>query len=325
MIAIDVADLVKTFHVTERRKGALGGILGLFAPKRRLVEAVRGVTFSIPQGQIVGFLGPNGAGKTTTLKILSGILRATSGKASVLGYAPFDRDHRMLRRIALVMGNKQQLWWDLPAIDSFEVLREIYGVPEADYRSRLDLLVSLMQIEGEVNTQVRRLSLGERMKCELVAALLHGPEVLFLDEPTIGLDVVSQRRIRAFLKQYNEQTGCTIVLTSHYMADVQALAKRLIVIDKGSIVFDGTSDELARRYSNRRILRLTFEGATVPPGLGELGEIVSQDAGSLSLSVDRAKAPEIVSQILQRHTVSDIAIDDISLDEVIHDLFVGSE
>ncbi|MCH7904184.1 MAG: ATP-binding cassette domain-containing protein [Armatimonadetes bacterium] len=325
MIAIDVADLVKTFDVTERRDGALGGLLGLFAPKRKRVEAVRGVTFSIPRGQIVGFLGPNGAGKTTTLKILSGILRATSGKVSVLGYSPFDRDHRMLRRIALVMGNKQQLWWDLPAMDSFEVLREIYGVPNSEYQARLDLLVNLMQLEGEVNTQVRRLSLGERMKCELVASLLHGPEVLFLDEPTIGLDVVSQRRIRGFLRQYNEQTGCTIVLTSHYMADVQALAERLIVIDKGALVFDGTSEELAGRYSNRRILRLTFESTAVPPSLGEFGQIVSQEGSSISLSVDRAKAPETVSRILQQHTVRDIAIDDISLDEVIHDLFTGRE
>ena len=325
MIAIDVADLVKTFHVTERREGVLGGIAGLFAPKKKRVEAVRGVTFSIPKGQIVGFLGPNGAGKTTTLKILSGILRATSGTVSVLGYTPFDRDHDMLRRIALVMGNKQQLWWDLPAIDSFEVLKEIYGVPDKEYRARLDLLVKLMQIEGEVNTQVRRLSLGERMKCELVASLLHGPEVLFLDEPTIGLDVVSQRRIRGFLRQYNDQTGCTIVLTSHYMADVQALAKRLIVIDRGTIVFDGTSDELAKRYSNRRILRLTFESTPVSPSLSEFGEIIAQDGGSVTLSVDRDKAPETVSRILQQHVVRDIAIDDISLDEVIHDLFTNRE
>jgi ABC-2 type transport system ATP-binding protein len=295
-------------------------VLERVSKRYRSVFALREVELQIPQGAIFGFLGPNGAGKTTTLKMLSGILHPSSGEARVLGFRPFDRKPEMLRQIALVMGNRQQLWWDLPAWDSFVVLRELYDVPKKDFDQRVEFLLETLQIKEHVNTQVRKLSLGERMKCELVAALLHAPRVVFLDEPTIGLDVVSQKRIRDFLREFNKKENCTILLTSHYMQDVQELCKRVIVIDHGAVIFEGTLEQLTSRYSDSRRLRLTFDADSLPD-LSAYGEVVDQQELVVVLAVPRGKTAAVTSEILQNYPVQDIAVEDVTAEEVIRDLF----
>lgn len=320
MSVIEVEHLTKTYSTPKKQPGLMGSVKALVTRERTLVEAVKDVSFVLEEGEVVGFLGPNGAGKTTTLKMLSGILCPSSGVAKVLGFTPFDRKPDMLRQIALVMGNRQQLWWDLPAWDSFVVLRELYDVSKKDFDQRVEYLIEVLQIKDQINTQVRKLSLGERMKCELVAALLHAPRVVFLDEPTIGLDVVSQKRIRDFLREFNQREKCTILLTSHYMQDVQELCKRVIVIDHGTMIYKGTLDELTGRYAESRRLRLTFDADTVPD-LSQYGDIVESTELGVVLSVPRAKIATVTSSILQAYPVQDIAVEDVSAEEVIRDLF----
>ncbi len=322
MPVIEVRNLSKVYATPQKQPGVWGSVKALVSREKSIVEAVKNISFCLEEGEVVGFLGPNGAGKTTTLKMLSGILHPSGGDASVLGFTPFDRKPEMLRQIALVMGNRQQLWWDLPAWDSFVVLRELYDVPVKDFDQRVEYLLEALQITDKVNTQVRKLSLGERMKCELVAALIHLPRVVFLDEPTIGLDVVSQKRIRDFLREFNHREKCTILLTSHYMQDVQELCKRVIVIDHGVLVFEGTLEELTSRYSDSRRLRLTFDLDELPD-LGRFGEVVETQEQSLVLAVPRAKTAAVTSQILQNYPVKDIAVEDVSAEEVIRDLFGG--
>src|SRR5688572_794463 len=274
MPAIETLALRKVYVSHKKSPGIKGALKGLFTREKTEVEAVKGIDLTIEQGELVGFLGPNGAGKTTTLKMLTGILYPTSGSASVLGYTPWDRNFAMLRSISLVMGNKMQLWWDLPAWDSFLVLKELYEVDDAKFKQRVEFLIESLQLTDKINTQVRKLSLGERMKCELVAALLHSPKILFLDEPTLGLDVVSQKRIRDFLKQLHADDNCTILLTSHYMQDVQALCDRVVVIDQGALVYEGTLDALSRKFSSSRRLRLTFEQPIDPADLAKYGKLI---------------------------------------------------
>lgn len=314
-----VQDLCKSYSSVKKRPGVGGSIRALFSREKTLNDAVKNVSFSIDPGEIVGFLGPNGAGKTTTLKILSGILAPTSGHAEVLGFKPFDRKAEMLRQIALVMGNRQQLWWDLPAWDSFVVLRDLYDVPKKKFDERIEQLVEVLQLQDLLHTQVRKLSLGERMKCEMVAGLIHSPRVVFLDEPTIGLDVVSQKRIRDFLKDLNAREECTVLLTSHYMQDVQELCRRVIVIDMGSLVFSGTLDELMSRFSETRRLRLTFSGAV--PDLTGYGVVVVSDELSAVLAVPRAEVASVTASVLRDLTVLDIAVEEVSAEEVVRDLF----
>jgi len=320
MPVIEVRELTKVYATPKKQPGVMGSVRALFSGEKTLVEAVKNISFSLEEGEVVGFLGPNGAGKTTTLKMLSGILHPSSGEAKVLGFRPFDRKPEMLRQIALVMGNRQQLWWDLPAWDSFVVLRELYDVPKKDFDRRVEFLLETLQIKEHVNTQVRKLSLGERMKCELVAALLHAPRIVFLDEPTIGLDVVSQKRIRDFLREFNREEKCTILLTSHYMQDVQELCKRVIVIDHGAMIFEGTLEQLTSRYSESRRLRLTFDADSLPD-LSAYGEVVDQQELVVVLAVPRAKTAAVTSEILQNFPVQDIAVEDVSAEEVIRDLF----
>ena len=320
MPVIEVRELTKVYATPKKQPGVMGSVRALFSGEKTLVEAVKNITFNLDEGEVVGFLGPNGAGKTTTLKMLSGILHPSSGEAKVLGFRPFDRKPEMLRQIALVMGNRQQLWWDLPAWDSFVVLRELYDVPKKEFDRRVDFLLETLQIKEHVNTQVRKLSLGERMKCELVAALLHAPRIVFLDEPTIGLDVVSQKRIRDFLREFNRDEKCTILLTSHYMQDVQELCKRVIVIDHGAMIFEGTLEQLTSRYSESRRLRLTFDADSLPD-LSAYGEVVDQQELVVVLAVPRAKTAAVTSEILQNYAVQDIAVEDVSAEEVIRDLF----
>lgn len=324
MPAVETVDLCKTYVSTKKQPGILGSIKGLFSREKNEVEAVKKVSLSIEEGEIVAFLGPNGAGKTTTLKMLSGILYPTSGKASVMGYEPFQRKNEMLKQIALVMGNKNQLWWDLPAYDSFVVLRELYEVPADRFKKRLDALVETLQIGAIINTQVRKLSLGERMKCELVAALLHSPKVLFLDEPTIGLDVVSQKRIREFLADMHREDGSTILLTSHYMQDVTELCERVIVIDHGTKVFDGTLDSLTDRFSATRMVTLVLSEKVQDDDLTKYGTLLKNEEGEAAIEIAREDTAGVVAGLLQNLPVNDVRIEEPSMEEIVRRLFTES-
>lgn len=321
MPAISAQNLTKTFTRTQKAPGVMGSLKALFKPVKEEVPAVKGVDLSVSEGELIGFLGPNGAGKTTTIKMLSGILHPTSGEASVLGYRPFDRNPEMLRQMSLVMGNKAQLWWDLPATDSFLVLKEIYDVSTTDYNERVDFLIESLDLKDKVSTQVRRLSLGERMKCELVAALLHRPRVLFLDEPTIGLDIISQTRIREFLKHINREEKCTIVLTSHYMQDVKELCERVVIIDHGTKVFDDTLNQLTARYSDIRRLKLHFSEEVAQDALAAYGTVISCEATEATIAIPRSDVATVTGRILNNLPIADISMEEVSLDEVIGDLF----
>lgn len=324
MLAIETHNLCKTYVSHKKAPGMLGAVRGLFTKEKVEVHAVKDVSLSIQQGELIGFLGPNGAGKTTTLKMLTGILYPTSGHAKVLGAVPTSRNPEMLKRISLVMGNKNQLWWDLPAWDSFVVLRELYEVPQSDFDRRVKFLMETLQIEDKAHTQVRKLSLGERMKCELVAALLHRPQVVFLDEPTIGLDVVSQKRIRDFLKELHRQEGCTIILTSHYMQDVSELCERVIVIDHGTQVFDGTLNSLSQRFAHSRRLKLSFSEVVEKSALEKFGTVLESDDLSAILDVRRDQVAAVTGRVLKDLPVSDIAVEEVDVDEVVRALFEGS-
>ncbi len=321
MPAIQVEDLTRTFTSLKKDPGLRGTVRSIFTRQTVSVQAVKGVSFSIEPGEIVGFLGPNGAGKTTTLKMLSGILHPTSGRASVLGYTPWERRNPYLRQISLVMGQKNQLWWDLPALDSFLLLKEIYELPDDVYQRRVSELTELLELGPLLNTQVRKLSLGERMKCEMVAALLYAPKVVFLDEPTIGLDVVSQKRIREFLKTFQEREGSTIILTSHYMQDIQELCDRVIIIDHGAVVFDDRLDGLVARYSDSKLLRLTFERPVAEADLAAFGKVVAFDGMHGTLEVPRAQSAQVAGAVLARLPVADIAIDEVEAEEIIRQIF----
>ena len=319
--AVRTQALRKTYVNTKKTPGVSGGLKALFSRQRVEIEAVKGIDLEIKTGELVGFLGPNGAGKTTTLKMLSGILHPTAGEAKVLGYVPFERRPEMLRQIAIVMGNKQQLWWDLPAYDSFVVLRELYEVPDEVFKPRLDELLTALDLTDKVNTQVRKLSLGERMKCELVAALIHRPKVVFLDEPTIGLDVVSQKRIRDFLKRLHREDGTTILLTSHYMTDVQELCERVVVIDHGEKVFEGPLDELSRRFSDSRRVRLTLERPVDATDLATFGAVVSHTDEVVEVDVPRAETARATAAMLESLPVLDVAIEEVDMEDVMRSLF----
>lgn len=321
MKAIEVQDLRKVYATTKKAPGVMGSIKSLFKPEKAEVVAVKGVTFSIEQGEIVGFLGPNGAGKTTTLKMLSGVLYPTSGSAKVLGFTPSDRKHEMQRQISLVMGNKAQLWWDLPAWDSFVVQRDLYGIEPKIFKERLDRLIEALQLSEKVNTQVRKLSLGERMKCELVAALVYAPRVIYLDEPTIGLDVVSQKKIREFLRDLHSEENCTIILTSHYMQDVEELCERVIVIDQGAMVFEGSLQELGAKFQDGRRIRLVLSAPVGRSVLEKFGQVVEMVETEVTLEVPRTKTAEIAAKVLSELQVEDISIEPVDIEEVIRKMF----
>ncbi len=321
MLAIETRELKKTYVSSKKAPGIVGGIKSLFSSEKTYVEAVRGVDLSIQEGEMVGFLGPNGAGKTTTLKMLSGILHPTSGHASVLGFTPSQRKPEMLRQISLVMGNKMQLWWDLPAWDSFMVLKEMYEVDEAKFKRRVDNLIDALQLSDKINTQVRKLSLGERMKCELVAALLHSPRIVFLDEPTIGLDVVSQKRIRDFLKMLHREDNCTVLLTSHYMQDVQELCDRVVVIDHGTVIFEGTLESLTNRFSDVKRVRLSFSEPVDAAYLTKYGRVVESEEALAVIEVLQTETAAVMASLLQHLPVADVSIEPVDIEEVIRSLF----
>jgi ABC-2 type transport system ATP-binding protein len=329
MPIIEAQGLSKTYRVSLKKEGLLGSLRGLVRRKYKEVRAVDGVSFSIEPGEMVAFLGPNGAGKTTTLKMLSGIIYPTAGTARVLGYVPWERADPFRRQFALVMGQKNQLWWDLPAADSFQLHREIYSLSAADFERTLGELTEMFNVGQLTRQPVRELSLGERMKMELIAALLHQPRLLLLDEPTIGLDVVAQAAIQRCLKDYNAQRGVTVLLTSHYMRDVEALCSRVLVINHGVVIYDGPLSGIREQFGRSKIVKLQFAGETTPAGLEEFGEVTSRDGPSADLNVERSQVPEILAQILERYTVVDMSVQDPPLDLMITRVFeqgrVGQE
>jgi len=320
---ITISQLAKHYQVPEREGGLKAAMASLFNRKFRTVKAVNDISFKIEPGEVVGFLGPNGAGKTTTLKMLSGLLHPTSGEVHVLGYEPFRRSYDYLRQITLVMGNRNQLTWDLPALDSFDLQRAVYGIPVDEFKRTRDDFIDLLDLKDLVNKPVRNLSLGERMKMEIVAALLHKPKVLFLDEPTLGLDVTMQRRIRAFIAEYNRRHNATVLLTSHYMADVEALCKRVIVIHHGRILFDGDLSNLVNQFSAYKTLSVTLQNPDAE--LSQYGEVISKDDGRVTLRVPKAKTSQVTAKLLSDLQVDDLTVEDAPVDDIIDQVFSQKE
>ena len=318
---IRVDSLKKVYRVHEREAGAGASVLSLFKRKYKDVHAVADVSFEIAQGEVVGFLGPNGAGKTTTLKMLAGLLHPTAGSATVLGYVPWRRDRNFLRNMSLVMGNRNQLMWDIPAMDSYLVNQAIYEIPEVRFRNTLDELIALLDLEPLLKKPVRGLSLGERMKCELAAALLHRPSVLFLDEPTLGVDVTMQGRIRQFIADHNQQHGATVLLTSHYMADVTALCKRIIVIHHGRLLYDGDLSALADRMAPFKRVQLDMETPEAAEQAEAYGEVIERQDCKVTLRLARDKTSEVVSRLLADFPVVDMTVEDPPIEEVIDQVF----
>ncbi|MBN1583918.1 MAG: ATP-binding cassette domain-containing protein [Anaerolineae bacterium] len=319
-----VQNLSKTYRVPERAPGLAASIKTLFKRQYRDVQAVREISFSVERGEMVGFIGPNGAGKTTTLKMLSGLLVPTSGTARVLNAIPWQRKPNYLRQISMVLGNKSQMMWDIPPMDSFHVLGEIYHVPPAELKNTVDELVDLLDMETLLTKPVRNFSLGERMKCELVAGLLHRPAVLFLDEPTLGLDVSMQGRLRYFIAEYNRRSGTTAILTSHYMADVVALCPRVILIHHGQLLYDGALSGLAQRLAPFKLIRLHINGEHETGDHLELpagAEIVERQNGSLTLRVARERAPAITAHLLNALPVIDLTVQDPPIESVIDQIY----
>lgn len=321
MAVVEIEKLAKTYRVYQKREGLLASIVGLFRRKFRLVEAVRGVSLTVERGEFVAFLGPNGAGKTTTLKLLSGVISPTSGTARVLGHVPWKRENAYRRRFALVMGQKNQLWWDLPAAESFRLHQHIYRIEPQRFRRTRDELTEMLSVRDLLWQPVRELSLGERMKMELIAALLHEPEVLFLDEPTIGLDVVAQHAIQSFLRNYQQQRKVTILLTSHYMKDVAALCRRIVVIAAGRIIYDGSLSGIIDRFGGHKIITVLFAGGLIPPDLDRFGILLACEPPRAKLRVPRSEVTRVLGSILVAHTVDDVSVEDPPLEEVIAEVF----
>ena len=323
MPAIEVTGLTKTFRTYKKQPGFGGAIKGLFRREYEQTVAVKDVSFKIEPGELVGFLGPNGAGKTTTLKMLAGLLYPTNGSARVLGYVPWERDDGYRRQFALLLGQKNQLWWDLPASESLDLNAKIYGISAADLKRTVTEMTELLGVKDKLNVSVRELSLGERMKMELIASLLHKPRVLLLDEPTIGLDVVSQKTVREFLRRHNATQKTTILLTSHYMADIQELCERVIIIDHGTIFFDGKLSEVLDRFADFKLITIQCDGAATLPAenLAKYGEIVEQSAGSIRLKVKRDRVIPICKALLDEVPVTDIDIQEVPIEDVIRSIF----
>lgn len=328
MPAISVSHLNKFYRVYKKDPGIFSTVSSLFSRKYFEVKAVNDITFNINEGELVGFIGPNGAGKTTTLKILSGILYPTRGSVSVLGFTPWERKKELQMQFSLVMGQKNQLWWDLPAIESFYLNKEIYEIPDEKFKKVLGELSRMLEIEDLLNVQVKKLSLGQRMKAELVAALLHQPKVLFLDEPTIGLDVLAQKKMRDFIKDYNQKFAATIVLTSHYMGDVKELCKRVIVINDGKLLFDGPLEKIIAQYADHKVIGLTFEKPVEKKLLEKYGKIDKFDPPngeilSAMIEIERTKVSETASEILANFPVADLTIEEPPIEEIIRTFFTA--
>jgi ABC-2 type transport system ATP-binding protein len=323
MAVIEVQGLSKTFRTYKKEPGLAGAFRGLFHRKYETTFAVKEVSFHIEEGELVGFLGPNGAGKTTTLKMLSGLLYPTSGSASVLGHTPWKREDGYRRQFALLLGQKNQLWWDLPARESLELNAKIYGIDRRHFERTVDELTEMLSVRDKLNVMVRELSLGERMKMELIASLLHQPKVLFLDEPTIGLDVVSQKIVREFLRSYNATRKTTVVLTSHYMADIQALCRRVIIIDHGTIFFDGQLSDVIDRFADFKVITIQCANSTTgePRDLSRFGEVVEHTPDTVKLKVKRDRVIPVCKALLDELPVNDIDIQEVPIEDVIRQIF----
>jgi ABC-2 type transport system ATP-binding protein len=321
MAIITIENLHKSYRVYQKKEGLREALRGLFHREYKTVDAVRGVSLAVEPGEFVAFLGPNGAGKTTTLKLLSGVIYPTSGTASVMGFTPWKRDFEYRRRFALVMGQKNQLWWDLPAQESFRLHQQIYCIHDDAFRRTLDELTDLLDVRSLLGRPVRELSLGERMKMELIAALLHSPEVLFLDEPTIGLDVIAQRNIQQFLKHYQAERQITILLTSHYMKDVSALCQRVVVIAQGTVQYDGSLTGIVDGFSGSKIIHLLLGENQSQQGLDRMGEVIKVEGPRVSLRCPRASVSRVLAEILNAYQVDDVSVEDPPLEEVIAQLF----
>jgi ABC-2 type transport system ATP-binding protein len=323
MTQVDVRELSKTFRVPEREGGLRAALRGLWRRQYRTVRAVEQISFSVHEGEIVGFLGPNGAGKTTTLKMLTGLLHPSGGAATVLGRVPWRREARFLQQISLLMGQRSQLMWDLPALDSFQVQLAVYGVEKREGRQRLDELIELLDIGGVVRKQVRTLSLGERMKCEICMSLLHRPRVLFLDEPTIGLDITMQARIRQFIAEYNRRHRATVILTSHYMADVTALCRRIIIIDQGRILFDGSLAALSAKLAPFKVIAIDLERDVDGYDFARIGDLLAREGRKVTLRVPKERAADVTTRLLAELPVLDLTIEDPPIEDVIQRAFAG--
>jgi ABC-2 type transport system ATP-binding protein len=321
MPIIDVKDLTKSYRVHRKREGLTASFRGLFRRQTTEVQAVKGINLQVEPGEFVAFLGPNGAGKTTTLKLLSGVINPSGGTATVMGYVPWERRDEYRRRFALVMGQKNQLWWDLPAQESYRLHQQIYGVPEDRFRATLGELTELLEVTKLLGQPVRELSLGERMKMELIAALLHSPEVLFLDEPTIGLDVIAQHSIQRFLKDYQQRRQTTILLTSHYMKDVAALCQRVVIVAGGRVEYDGSLAGIIDKFSGKKIVTLQFADGSRPEDLSRLGTPIESQWPRVKIGIPRNEVPRILAETLRDYAIEDVSVEDPPLEEVIADLF----
>lgn len=321
MPIIEVKNLSKSYRVYKKREGLWDSIRGLFHREYRDVHAVRGIDLTVEQGEFVAFLGPNGAGKTTTLKVLSGVINPTSGDVRVMGFVPWERSNEYRRRFALVMGQKNQLWWDLPAQESYRLHQQIYGIGKDEFQRSLDELSDLLSVRDLLAQPVRELSLGERMKMELIAALLHSPDVLFLDEPTIGLDVIAQHKIQQFLRYYQEKRKITILLTSHYMKDIAALCRRVVIIAGGQIKYDGSLSGIIDNFSSSKIVTLQLADGDQPTDLESIGQVLDTNWPKARLRVQRADVPTRLAAALSRYRLADVAVEDPPLEDVIADLF----
>ena len=323
MSVIEVNGLTKTFRTYKKQPGFAGAVKGLFHRTYEQLIAVNDVSFIIEAGELVGFLGPNGAGKTTMLKMLSGLLYPTGGAARGLGYVPWERHDGYRRQFALVLGQKNQLWWDLPARESLELNSKIYGIPADRFERTVAEMTELLAVKDKLNVSVRELSLGERMKMELIASLLHQPKVLFLDEPTIGLDVTSQKIVRDFIRRHNAGQGTTILLTSHYMADIEALCERVIIIDHGKIFFDGKLGEILDRFADFKVITIQCASTETCPNedLSRFGEVVEKTPGSITLKVKRDRVIPVCKSLLDELPVTDIDIQEVPIEDVIRQIF----
>jgi len=323
MPVIEVSHLTKSFRTYKKQPGFAGAVKGLLRRQYDQTVAVNDVSFKIEPGELVGFLGPNGAGKTTTLKMLAGLLYPTSGSAKVLGYTPWERADGYRRQFALVLGQKNQLWWDLPARESLELNAKIYGIPKDRFEGTVAEMTELLNVKDKLNVSVRELSLGERMKMELIASLLHQPKVLFLDEPTIGLDVISQKTVREFVRRHNAEQKTTILLTSHYMADIQALCERVIIIDHGKLFFDGKLSEIVDRFADCKVITIQCDNAEIQPAenLARYGEVTGKTPGSITLKVKRDRVISVCKALLDELPVSDIDIQEVPIEDVIRQIF----
>lgn len=325
MPAIETAKLTKRFRVPEKDPGLWGAVKSLFHRRWRQAPAVTDVDLRVEEGECVGFLGANGAGKTTTLKMLSGLLHPTSGSARVLGFVPWERRSEFQKGFSLVMGHRSQLWWEIPAQETFRLNQEIYDIPESDYRSALDELVELLELKDCLAVPVKKLSLGQRMKAELAASILHRPRLLLLDEPTLGLDILMQKKVRRFLLEYNRRYKATVLLTSHNMGDVVELCPRILIIDRGRLLYDGALQRVVERYAPNKVIRADFNAAVRTPELERIGRVLESSDLRAVLEVPRREVSARAAELLSRLPVADLTIEETSVDDVVRRIFTDGE